>query len=1082
MKHKRCLLALSLLLILAIQTVNAQTNTTAKKGARITLDLTGANLNEVLQQLQSQSGCQFFYDQEAARKVTVDKLSFSRLPVSDALRQLREKLPLAYDIRGNEISVRIETKEKFSHRNIQKIAAGKISGLVLGEKGESLPGAVIKIIPSAATTQSGADGAYQLSLTPGVYTMEVSFMSYQVKRVTDITVTADQNTSLNVLLTLEDKSLSNVVVSTSYKRASVEGLYIRQKNSASVSDGITAEQISRTPDNNTAQVLKRISGLQVTEDKYVVVRGLSERYNNVLLNGAMLPSSEPNRRNFAFDMVPSSILDRVVVNKTATPDLTGEFSGGLVLVETKDIPAENFLQLTVGTGYNTQSTGKDMIGLNRGNNAWIGFASDVHKKPEGMSWGEYNNMESKVSRTTPASDPNRQKMHQFLSTMPENWTLKKYTAMPTQNYQVQLGRVMPFSNDSRLGLVAALTYRNEQTIQQRDLHDPFKFDYAGTANKYATTLGGSFNMGYQIGKHKFTWQNTYNRRFSDQLWKYTGIDIDNSDARQDSYNSVTVINQLFQSQLGGEHAIGKKGVKADWFASAGKMDRDQPYSRVVSRLNIGVPGQTPPEDYLGYDLVDNRLKNGNLFYANLNEKIYNWAANFQVPFKLLKLNQTFKLGYQGKSRNASFGADLYRMLVFSDGNYGKGTPYDQVFTQENFAKDLYLHSISGQGRNRDEAETSQGYEGIQRLHAGYLMLDLKPLKQLRLIGGLRAEANKQEVCDFVWNKQTQATDRTVTGINQTDWLPSVNAIYAISSKLNARAAWYKTLARPDFRELSSFAYFDYDYFNTVTGSPLQTTQVNNADLRLEYFPSPGEVISVSAFYKKFKNPIETLLYPNVFQYKNLEKAEDKGLEFDFRKSFGFISPSSAFLSRLFLSGNFTWIDASVVFRDGDAVDKDGNKVSPTRNRPLAGQSPYIVNGGLLYAGNSFGVNVAYNRYGKRIVFASPDRASDEYERSRDLIDLQLSYKFLKQKRAEIKLNINDLLNQEQVFYRNQLDVGNPFGFAPTAPSVEQYPGQPSTFPAEYNDPKGTSFNKDYDTVVRRYKFGVTYTINFIYRF
>lgn len=366
------------------------------------------------------------------------------------------------------------------------------------------------------------------------------------------------------------------------------------------------------------------------------------------------------------------------------------------------------------------------------------------------------------------------------------------------------------------------------------------------------------------------------------------------------------------------------------------------------------------------------------------------------------------------------------------------------------------------------------------------MLDLKPLQQLRLIGGIRAEKNDQNVYDNVWSVQNQVSERKLTNNSQIDWLPSLNAIYSLTEKVNFRAAVYKTVARPDLRELSSFTYWDYDLFESVSGSPLQTTRIDNADLRLEYYPAPGEVLSLSAFYKKFKNPIEMMIAPTssgaAYRYGNLESAMDKGLELDFRKSFSFLSPASPFWQSIYLSGNFTWLKANVTFKVSDAVDVDGNPVFPKRDRPLAGQSPYIINGALQYAGKSFGLNLAYNRFGKRIVFASPDRGSDEFENPRDLLDLQLSYKFLKRRQAELKLNISDLLNQEQLFYQNQFDLGNPFGFGVPLPSVERYPGGGDLLTAAQKDPKGTSYNKDYDTVVRRYKFGTTFSFNFTYRF
>lgn len=1052
---------------------------------KITVTFQQQTLADCLNKINAQTNIRFYYEGNELKQITQKHTAnFIDQPLSLVLKTLLEGTGFSWqEVNRNIVIKKIDTKEnKTANEIVTRTEQGKVTGKIVDEgSGRPVAGATVRIGSKGVITDM--DGSFSISLSKGNYTATVSYVGYGMKEVSEIIVRDNETYPLNITLKRVKGQLEGVVVKASARKEGINALYARQKRNAAMSDGISAEQIARTPDNNAAQVLKRVSGLQVSDDKYVVIRGLSDRYNNVLLNGVTLPSSEPNKRNFAFDIVPSSLLEEIVVNKTATPDLTGEFAGGLVQIRTKSIPDNNFLQLSVGTGFNTQSTGKEMIGLDRGKNAWTGFASDIHKKPQGMTFGQYNALEAGIGFTTPADDPARQQIHAFLRTMPENWRLKKYTAMPVQSYQVQLGRVMHFRKENRLGLLAALSYRNDQDIEKREMHGIYSHDFKGTNNKYATTLGGSFNLSYQSQKHKFTFQNTYNRKFSDALWKYTGVDGDNANVLHDSYNNLTVINQLFQTQIGGEHTIGKHNIKADWFGSAGRTDRDQPYSRVMARFN-GFVGDDYPKDYFRYDLQDNSLKNGSLFYSGLKEKIYNWGANVQVPFRLLEGEQLFKTGYAGKYRSAGFNADLYRMRAFSMERYQQGVPYDQVFTAGNFGTDLYLHSVNSRGGDRDNGVT-EGYDGFQRLNALYAMLDLRLLKRLRLIGGMRAEINDQNVSNYNCINGNYVPE--LTNLSQTDWLPSVNAIYSITDKINVRGAWYKTVARPDLRELSSFTYWDYDFFASIQGAKLQTTSIENADVRFEYYPAPGEIISISAFYKNFKNPIELLYFQSsgstmVYLYNNLESSLDKGLEFDFRKSFGFIAPSSGFLSRLYLSGNFTWLDASVRFTAYDAVDESGNPVPAKRDRPLAGQSPYIINGGLLYAGESLGVNLTYNRYGKRIVFASPDRTSDEYERPRDLLDLQVSYRFLKQKRAELKLNISDLLNQEQIFYKNHFDMDNPFGFDPGWPSIERYPGVGSGMLPEHIDPKGTSYNKDYDTAVRKYRFGTSFSFNFSYRF
>jgi TonB-dependent receptor len=1048
--------------------------------AKIEYKAAATNGSKLFDALQKQSGYHFLFDRNTFDKISLTDLRYNNTTLGNVLQSLHKNQGWLFSVSGKNIAAKPGSRPTVPASK----TPGKVTGKIIDEEtGQPVPNVTIRIGDRGIMTDT--EGVFTLQLPAGKYTARISSVGYGSKEVDDIEVKDNHVFNFNATLKREKGQLLAVVVKSSARKETVNALYARQKNNAAVSDGISAEQISRTPDNNAAQVLKRVSGLQVTDNKFVVVRGLSDRYNNVLLNGAMLPSSEPNKRNFAFDMIPSALLDRIIVNKTATPDLTGEFTGGLVQIETKDIPAENFLQITVGTGYNTQSTGKEMIGLDRGSNAYAGFRSDIHKKPSGMSFGEYSELQSKVSRTAPATDPVRQQMHQFLRTIPENWIMKKYTALPAQNYQAQFGRVISLKQDQQLGIMATASYRNDQDIEKRSLYAIYSNDFNGTNNKFSTVLGGSLHVGYKFRKHSLSLQSTFTQKFSDEMFRYTGMDGDNGDMKHDSYTNVTIISQMWQHRLGGEHTFTKKDIRLDWFASAAQVHRDQPWSRQMARLN-GQPGEKFPPDYFRYDLSDNQLKNGNLFYSELREKMYNWAANVKVPFRLLQQPQLFKMGYAGKYRASDFGANLFRIYKFDFNRYNEGTPYDQIFTAENFGRDLYLHVVNGKGRDRDKSESAESYQGLQRLHAFYGMLDLKPLKKLRLIGGVRAERNEQQVEDYRWNDLQKTTEKSITRNEQTDWLPSVNAIYSITPKINFRAAWYKTVARPDLRELSSFAYWDYDLFGTVNGTPLKTTNISNADLRLEYYPAPGEVVSVSAFYKKFRDPIEMIVTFSsssfVYRYDNLANAMDKGIELDFRKSFSFIRSRSGFWKDLYLSGNFTVLDASVTFYPDDAVRDDSSLVNPTRDRPLAGQSPYIINAGLLYAGKSIGLNLAYNRFGKRIVFASPNRASDEYENPRDVLDLQISYKFGKRKQAEVKLNISDLLNQELIYYRNMLPMDNRFGFPPGEPSVDRYPGSGEELKPEQKDPKGTSYNKDYDVKARGFKFGTTYTLNFTYRF
>jgi TonB-dependent receptor len=1072
------------LLTCAVMALSARAQETMQQ--KTTIAFNGQSLVACLDQITTATGVRFYYEgnelRQVAKKYTA---TYTNEPLAVVLKALLEGTGFAWQEVNHKVVIK---KTIAATSNRPAVLYGRVTGMVIdGENGQPVIGVSVCINNKGTITD--IDGSFSLSLPQGSYTAMVRAVGYSTKEVTGVEVKDKQPFALHVTLKREKGNLAGVVVTAAAKKESVVALYARQKNNAAMSDGISAEQISRTPDNNTAQVLKRVSGLQISQDKYVVVRGLSDRYNNVLLNGYQLPSSEPNRRDFAFDMIPSGLVDHIVVNKTAVPDLPGEFTGGLVQVTTKDIPDANFTTVSIGTGFNSQATGKDFIGGQRQTANYFGFVNSYEKKPEGMSFKEYDVLAAKINDGV-ATTAEKQQAARFLGQFPDNWAMRRYTARPIQNYAVSAGRSIPVSK-GRLGVIAALTYRNEQTADLDEQYVPTVQDYKGTDYVFTTLIGGSLNLGYAFGRNKFTVKNTYNRRFTDKLYQYKSVDIINGSALLNNYAAQTLMNELFQTSFTGEHAFGKRGVRLDYGAALSTLERDQPNSRIMNMR--GSPASAgDPENYYQYNFNDYQPDYGSVFYSNLKEKRYSYQANLLVPFTLLKLQQSFKLGYQGSYRKADYSSYSYRIrnVPGADNNFN-GFAYTDVYNNQNFIdQKLFFISYIGAGQAANTG-LPVGYAGSQRLNAWYGMLDIRPLEKLRLIGGLRTEQNNQEVFTNTLGRvvdpnQVRPMVDSLISVKKTDWLPSVNAIYALTPKMNIRAAYYTTVARPDLRELSYFEYFDFDVFRTISGSDLKPTQIKNYDLRFEFYPGTDEIISVSGFYKSFTNPIELTFVPTSAKpfliYRNLPGAKDLGFEVDVRKSLRFFSPASAFLKRLYVSGSFTWVDASVDLGSGVAVDDQGKPVASKRDRPLYGQSPYIINGGINYTGSRLGINAVYNRYGKRVVTSTAYTSEDEYENPRDVIDVQLSYKFLKSQRAELRLNISDLLNQPFLTYKNQYGPNHSV-YKERDPSVERYPGDGSAaLPPDQLDPKGTSYNASYDVVTRRRKSGTNYTLNFIYRF
>lgn len=1029
---------------------------------KISVQFKNTSLREACATIEKLSGYNFSYAENNLlaydKKIT---LSLSDAPVKTVLDRIFQKSPLTYTAKGNLLFLTPDPAWQKTQAPFSK-APGKVTGRIMDEEnGQPVTGATIRI--GDRSTTSNLDGTFSISLPEGNYKATISYVGYGTKEITAIEVHNNQPIELNITLKRAKGQLQQVVVTASARQESVASLYARQKNNAAVSDGISAEQIRLTPDNNAAQVLKRINGLTVQDDKFVTVRGLSERYNNVLLNGASLPSTEPNRRNFAFDVIPSGLIENIVVNKTATPDMPSEFAGGLVQVNTRSIPDRNFFTLTAGTGINTNSTGKSLYGTKRGGNDRLGFDDGTR--------GWWNNTWNTNEYRQYIATGNKAKRSEMDQRIPNNFGLHKYAYAPMQQYQLAAGRKIDLKdNVSSFGITVAATYRHEENVVDETRYYPsyFKYDSA-RSYLFNTALGAVLNVGFQTKGHKISLRNLYNRRFSNESNVYYGLSWHTISGPVKYYIDVTLINSLLQNRLEGEHLL-PKGIRFDWSFDNIVLERDQP----DTRSSNGYTDKGPKGQYRKYVLNDQQwfLQEGiNIFNARLKERRKNAAANFTIPFKVGGVAQSLKTGYAGTFRNADYKSlalrtffahqsgsviDTIEKAVFGMADYELHTP--------TFLKpDMLEYRPTGSG---GQGFSGDDYTGEQQVHAAYLMADLRFLNRFRFIGGVRMEQSIMKVKGIFYPQPAGVPRDTLATYRAGNWLPSLNLIYQLTSKMNLRAAYSQTLARPDFRERAPYTYYEFKERATYKGAiGLQDAQVHNYDLRYEYYPEAGEVISFSLFYKRFENPVELVgafggKDANLF-YFNLQNSTSKGFELDLRKSLSFIHRGVPWLKRIYVSANAAWMEANVKYNTlalqnaansvttapNDAVNAD------SRNRPLQGLSPYVVNGSIGYFGNIIGLNISYNRYGRRIVVAGYQPWQDQYENPRDVIDLQLSANLFK-KRIQVRCNVSDLLQQKNIIYQNQSLVPIPS----SGPDSDTH----NLGGASDNDPKGNGFNKNLD--------------------
>ncbi|TCC96808.1 TonB-dependent receptor [Pedobacter psychroterrae] len=931
-----------------------------------------------------------------------------------------------------------------------KRAVGVIAGKVIDEKGESIPGATIRIAGQTTGAQSSMDGSFSFNVQPGTYTVEVSYISYQTKRITEVVVKSGEVTNLTISLKPQSSDLKEVVITSTYNKASSEGLYTRQKNAASITNGISAEQIAKTPDANVGQSLKRISGISTFDNKYVIVRGISERYNVATLDGTPQPSTDFTRRNFSFDLIPSEIIEGITVVKTITPDLPVGFAGGLVQVTTRDIPTRNFISFGMGTGINDQSTGRNFLSGKRGKNDYFGFDDGTRKMAGYLKATEGHNAPGRDGGYTEGD-------YEFSKQFTNNWNLYKYKALPNQNYSLAFGQSLNLKTPgNRIGYIVALNYRNSQTIthveNRRDLFSVnekllplFGEGPIGTGRVYNfnTTYGGIINLGYRSQKNQISLRNSYSRIFNNPLTDVFGYDNNLSDemiSPSVAPSTERIITEpdflgLLQNKLQGEHQLST--VKLVWD---------------VSRTNVS----RQRKDMLRRQLDNSNQAFGNYFYDvvsdqattvfplsrqafTLDQTDYNYSVSgSKALIKEGPFANTFKMGYVGFSKKQSntFVTAYLRPTgaVASTTFNATKSQIEDVHDADLFGENRLVYDVNPFGINE--------YSGKSSFHAGYAMIDQKLWGKLRAIGGLRVEYFKLFLIgdaitsiNGLFSPETNIIPQEKDIDKAYRVLPSANFTYALTDEINLRTAYSQSMVRPEFNERSLTTNFNSDLLADISGNIIVSTKVDSYDFRAEWFPGAGEVVSAGAFYKYMDRPLELVKQSAqaLYAYNNSEWAKSYGIEAEVRKNLGFINEDLPLLKRFVVFSNATVLRSEVLGVYGtslvpvDAVNRPNdyflqNKISK-QTRPLYGQTPFLVNGGLEYNGDIFGINIVHNHTGRKFYILTDDLSLNEYEAPYDQTDVQLNANIFN-KKGKIRLNLGNLFNNTNFFYNGQASYEN----------------------------------------------------------
>ncbi len=878
----------------------------------------------------------------------------------------------------------------------QNNAKGKIEGKVIDSKSNlALAGVSVSVKGSSIGTNTNVDGYYILTVdAPAKVTLVFSYLSNE-KTIEEIEVTANVTTHQDAVIDVKAKEDGVIIVktSTNARKETAASLITFQKNTNTVASVVSAEAIKRSPDRNTGEVIKRTPGASLQDGKFIVIRGLADRYNQAMINGILLTSTEPDRKTFSFDLIPSSMVDNVIINKAFVPELPGEWAGGLIQVNTKDMPAKNFFNIQLGTGFNSQTIGRTFYKDRSSTSEIFGLENGSRDLPNAYTTKSNFDILSAADKTA------------IGKTMENRWTATAANAPLNNSIQVSGGLAGKLFG-KKIGLQLGASFSNSSqyldlTNKQNRISSGIvtvESDFDDDRFRTLANLGGFGSFTIQFNNNnKISAKAIASVNATSSVTNRNGIDVSRDDKFLSGNEFSYKQNIFLTTQLNGEHGL-TKDLKFKWYGSFNILDGYIPDQRRIlySRRNTTEPYSA---------VIANSLsqQSGSRIYQNLSDYIHTGGGDLAYGFNMGGQKQTIKAGYMLQIKDRLYDAKLFANYLTTDNPTLRQLPADQIFATANF----------GTGTdNKFAFDAIKGktfrYMANTIMNAGFLQFDNAFSEKFRLVWGLRVEHYDQLV------GSVKKYDPRHTHVVVTDFLPGFNATYKLNPKTNIRFSGSQTVVRPELRELASLNLYDFELNASVQGDPkLERTKITNVDVRYELYPRAGETFSVGGFYKYFNKPIEQLFNEgaggsSTFSYVNPKQATAFGIEVEVRKKLDVLSPK---LKNFTFQANTSYI-YSRIKDDKFGVD-----------RPLQGQSPYLINFGLLYDVEKYGLNatILYNQIGDRIYLVGDISAGagspDIWEATRPVLDFQVSKKLMKNK-VEVRLSVSDILNQRQYFYQN----------------------------------------------------------------
>lgn len=871
--------------------------------------------------------------------------------------------------------------------------------------GEPLIGAQVTVAGTNQGTITDVDGRYRLPLPAGTHDIQVFYLGYAGKTVTGVQVRTGEANYQDITLqpqAIETEAIE-VVISAAEESGSVIGALDHQRRATNVVNGISAEEISRTPASNAADAVSRVQSTSIVDGKYVYVRGLGERYSTIQLDGASLPTPEPEKRVIPLDIFPASMIESLFTVKSYTADLPGDFAGGLVDIRTKDIPDQGFLSFSTGVGYNSNLGDFARPTYTGGDLDWLGFDDGTRALPDGFP------------DRIPADATNADvaELHSRFGGDFRTAAESADFGDANKSFSLSFGdRVDWFGREG--GYLFGLNFSNSANARELKEFFPsqeegrFQYDFTTLVGRRDATLG--LIGGYAINPtptSRVSLKSMFTQSAEDDARVVTGPFDQSSQGFARITRFQFVERTLFSNQLRFEHKLGFFGdSKVEWDGSYAIALRDEPDTRTTAYVASSAEAG---------DFFFNETGSNDRFFSDLQDELAQGGVKMTSRFDLFGRTATLDSGVRAGYRTRAFEARRfdYENVVASV----RMLPPDQLFTSENIA--------AGNIQFMETTEPNDQYDATELSSAAYTSLEIGLLEALRLTAGLRVEQNDTQIESF--DPRSGALLAALSAdLSTIEPLPAVTLQWQIGDRQALRAAAARTIVRPQFRELAPFRYDDYQ--ESTLGNPfLQNGEIYNLDLRWSLFPSLGEIVSIGGFYKVFNDPIEVVRLPTAGtnvgtpEPYNAPRAETYGVEFELRHDLGRWTP----LTGLGISANATIADSrvdqdepvEVYFGSPTANGPDilDPEVFTNSERPLFGQSPFLVNASVYYTTDSAATTATllYNGVGERLAEVGTNNFDDIYEQDRHTVDATLEQRLWNA--LNLKLSVENITDEEIEF-------------------------------------------------------------------